>query len=80
MAEEFQHLTAEQAAEKAVNRLAFHFRRFLDVTDLDAVRHGLLRGQLNGVDLLQEAMGAVAKLKKDEFAQALKTKLRHLKS
>lgn len=76
VAEEFLGLTTEQAAEKAINRLAFHYRRLLDISDFDRLRQGILSGEIQAVDLLQDAMTAVGRMKKDDFARRLKEQFR----
>lgn len=75
LADEFRGLPPEQVAEKAINRLNFHYRRLLDVSDLDALRQALLDGEVDVVKLLEDAVAAVAKLQKEEFAQELKWRL-----
>lgn len=75
VADEFSGLTAEQTAEKAVSRLAFHYRRLLDVADLDLLRQAFLDDRLEVVDLLEASVTAVAKFQKQEFARDLKARL-----
>ncbi|GHF42280.1 plasmid replication initiation protein [Deinococcus metalli] len=75
IADEFRDLPADQVAEKAISRLNFHYRRLLDVSDLDLLRQAVLDGEMDVVKLLEDAMAAVAKLQKDEFARELKWRL-----
>ena len=75
VADEFEGRSAEQTAEKVISRLTFHYRRLLTVVDLDHLRQGVLTGEVDGVRLLDEAMGAVGRLEKDAFAQQLKASL-----
>jgi len=75
VADEFEGLSAEQRAEKVISRLTFHYRRLLTVVDLDHLRQGVLTGEVDGIRLLDEAMGAVGRLEKDNFAQQLKASL-----
>lgn len=74
IAEEFHGLTPEQTAERVISRLTFHYRRLLTVVDLDHLRAGILAGDLDGVRLLEEAMGAVGRMQKDAFAEKLKAR------
>lgn len=78
VADEFSGLTAEQTAEKAVSRLAFHYRRLLDVADLDRLRQAFLDDRLEVVALLEASVTAVAKFQKEEFARDLKARLSQL--
>ncbi|GGM19175.1 replication initiator protein A [Deinococcus aerophilus] len=75
LADEFQGLTPEQMADKAVSRLGFHYRRLLDIADLDLFRQAVIDGELDVVALLEDSVTAVAKMKKDEFARELKWRL-----
>lgn len=75
VAAEFAALTREQQAEKAVSRLSFHYRRLLDIADLDVLRQAILCGEVDVVSLLEDAMAAVAKLQKEQFVTELKWRL-----
>ncbi|AFD24546.1 Plasmid replication initiator repA-related protein [Deinococcus gobiensis I-0] len=73
--DEFLGLDLTQAAEKALGRLGVHYRKLLTVAELDRLRHALIQGRLNAAELLDEAMGAVARLEKEAFAQRLRAQL-----
>lgn len=75
VAQEFSRLSTEDAAERAVSRLAFHFRKELTPELLDHLRQQFLHGHLPVIETLEEAMGAVARMKKAEFIQKLKNTL-----
>lgn len=75
VADEFQGLTPEQAAEKAVTRLGFHYRTLLNIADLDLLRQAILDGEVEVGQLLDDSMSAVAKFQKEMFAEALKARL-----
>ena len=73
--EEFLDLDPTQAAEKALGRLGVHYRKLLSVSELDRLRHAIVQGRLDAAELLDEAMGAVARLEKETFAQRLRAQL-----
>ncbi|MFC6593163.1 replication initiator protein A [Deinococcus lacus] len=75
VAQEFSRLSPEDAAERAVSRLAFHFRKELKPELLDYLRQQFLQGQMPVVETLEAAMSAVARMKKAEFVRELESRL-----
>lgn len=75
VAEEFKGLSPEQIAERTISRLGFHYRRLLDVGDLDLLRQVILASEIDAVRTLEDAMKAVGRMEKDTFAEQLKAQL-----
>lgn len=73
--QEFDQLSLEQAAEKAIGRLNFHFRNSLDVCDFDLLRAAILAGRIDVVSLLNDGMAAVARSAKGDFVAQLRVQL-----
>ncbi|ADY27786.1 Replication initiator protein A (plasmid) [Deinococcus proteolyticus MRP] len=75
VAQEFAKLSVEEAAERGISRLGFHFRQDLSPLLLDQLRQAFLDGRLSPAAVLEDAMAAVARMKKAEFLEALREKL-----
>lgn len=73
--DEFNGLSPEQAAEKALGRLNFHYRSLLTVADLDGLRQAILDGELEAAGLLADAMSAVGKMQKESFVEEVRWRL-----
>lgn len=73
-------MSAEEVAAFVVKRIALLYARKFRVTELDVLREGLVRGQVQAVALLEEAYERLASLDAQGFVDDLKVRVSTLGS
>lgn len=70
--EDFAGLDPEQATGRLVTRLGTHYRRLMNLEDMDLLREAVLAGRVNPADIYALAMRAVATMQREVFVQQLR--------
>jgi hypothetical protein len=72
---QFQHLDPDQAADRLVTYLSPHYKKLLNVGDLDALRHAVVSGKMEAGQVAREGIAAVARMDRAAFVAALREQL-----
>lgn len=71
-AQDFEGLDPDQAAGRLVTRLGMHYRKLMNLEDMDLLREAVLSGRVKPADIYSLAMRGVATMQREVFVQQLR--------